>query len=73
MIIFEGDFVQLDTHHTTQKDRQMLIDREMKDGLWEELIKQIRTDIADGDCSALYGLLSFLPDDTLSGYLDEEI
>lgn len=47
--------------------------REIKDGLWEELIKQIRTDLADGDCSALYELLSFLPDDTLSGYLDEEI
>jgi hypothetical protein len=47
--------------------------REIKDELWEELIKQIRTDLAGGDCSAIYELLSFLPDDTLSGYLDEEI
>ena len=46
--------------------------REIKDELWEELIKQIRTDLAGGDCSAIYELLSFLPDDTLIGYLDED-
>ena len=44
----------------------------MKEELWEKLIKNIRYDIEHGDCSALYELLSCLPDDTLSGYLDED-
>ena len=44
----------------------------MKEELWEKLIENIRYDIKHGDCSALYELLSFLPDDTLSGYLDED-
>jgi hypothetical protein len=44
----------------------------MKEGLWEELIKNILYDIEHGDCSGLYELLSCLPDDTLNRYLGEE-
>jgi hypothetical protein len=45
----------------------------MKEGLWEKLIETILNDIEHGDCSALYELLSFLPDDTLNRYLEEEV
>jgi len=44
----------------------------MNEALWEKLIENIRYDIKHGDCEALYELLSFLPDDTLCGYLDED-
>jgi Mor family transcriptional regulator len=44
----------------------------MKDELWEKLITQIITDLAESDCSALYGLLDMLPDDALEKYLPED-
>ena len=44
----------------------------MKEELWEKLIENIRYDLEHGDCSALYELLSCLPDDTLSRYLGDE-
>ena len=45
----------------------------MKEGLWEKLIECILYDIEHGDCSALHELLSFLPDDSLNRYLEEEV
>tara|TARA_R110000796_G_scaffold64760_1_gene149909 strand:- start:848 stop:994 length:147 start_codon:yes stop_codon:yes gene_type:complete len=44
----------------------------MNEELWERLIENIRYDIEHGDCSALYELLSILPDGALSNYLPEE-
>jgi len=44
----------------------------VNENLWEKLIENIRYDIKHGDCEALYEVLSFLPDDTLCGYLDED-
>ena len=43
----------------------------MKEELWEKLLENIRYDIEHSDCSALYELLSCLPDDTLNRYLEE--
>lgn len=43
----------------------------MNEELWERLIENIRYDIDHNDCSALYELLSLLPDGALSNYLPE--
>tara|TARA_R110000868_G_scaffold43976_1_gene147511 strand:+ start:44 stop:184 length:141 start_codon:yes stop_codon:yes gene_type:complete len=43
----------------------------MNNELWEKLIENVKYDIEQGDCSALYELLSFLPDATLNRYLGE--
>ena len=48
------------------------MERIMNEELWEKLLENIRYDIEHGDCSALYELLSFLPDRTLSRYLEDE-
>lgn len=43
----------------------------MNEELWERLIENIQYDIDHSDCSALYELLSLLPDGALSNYLPE--
>lgn len=43
----------------------------MNEELWAKLIDQIQTDLSDSDCTALYELLCFVPDDALEKYLPE--
>ena len=44
----------------------------MKEEVWEKLITQISTDIAESDHTAIYELLDMLPDDALEKYLSED-
>ena len=44
----------------------------MKEEVWEKLITQIITDLAESDHTAIYGLLDMLPDDALEKYLPED-
>ena len=43
----------------------------MKEEVWETLITQITTDLTESDHTAIYELLSMLPDDALEKYLPE--
>ena len=44
----------------------------MKEELWEKVITQITTDLAENDHTVIYELLDMLPDDKLEGYLRED-
>tara|TARA_R110001599_G_scaffold2049_2_gene10985 strand:+ start:559 stop:705 length:147 start_codon:yes stop_codon:yes gene_type:complete len=44
----------------------------MREEIWERLIENIQYDIDHSDHSALYELLSLLPDEVLKNYLPEE-
>jgi hypothetical protein len=45
----------------------------MSELLWDKLLKQVVADILVDDCSALYELLSLLPDGTVESYLQEDL
>jgi len=45
----------------------------MKEKLIEAVIEQIKTDIADGDLTAIAEMLERLPEAVLRGYLPEDI
>jgi hypothetical protein len=40
--------------------------------IWETVIEQIKTDINDGDVTAIYEMLQQVPKDVLIAYLPEE-
>jgi hypothetical protein len=40
--------------------------------IWEKVIEQIKTDINDGDVTAIYEMLQQVPKDVLIAYLPEE-
>jgi hypothetical protein len=45
----------------------------MSELLWDKLLVQIVADIETSDCSALYDLLSLLPDGIVESYLQEDL
>ena len=45
----------------------------MSELLWDKLLGQIVADIETSDCSALYDLLSLLPDGIVESYLQEDL
>jgi hypothetical protein len=45
----------------------------MNELIWDKLIAQIVSDIETSDCSALYDLLSLLPDGVVESYLREDL
>lgn len=70
MVIYDPNSNQ----HSDGRDSIAENDKEqLKENLIDEVISHIKTDIEDGDVTALFELLSFLPTKYLIGYLPEEM